>query len=120
MNHACQLGHRVPPELGRDMGAMQLHRALLEAQVGGDLLVEFAGHSLPEDFGFALGQQREGLAQGRHARALRPIRFVASQGAVHGGNQLLFGGVLGQEVLRPEAFTNDCLPLTSFATGTVK
>ena len=36
-------------ELGRDVGAVKLHGSLVDAEVGGDLLVELALEDVPEN-----------------------------------------------------------------------
>jgi hypothetical protein len=53
-------------EFARDARSMKLHRALVDAEVGGNLLVEFALEHVPEHLALTIGQRFERLAQRPH------------------------------------------------------
>jgi len=56
IRHSHQLGQRFRLHLAHDIAAMNLHGNLANVEIGGDLLVQTAGHHQRHHFSFARAQ----------------------------------------------------------------
>ena len=70
MDQVRQLGDGFDLELAHDAGAVALDRALIDAEVAGDLLVQLSAEDVGEDFAVARGERVERGAQLVQAGAL--------------------------------------------------
>lgn len=82
---------------------MELDGTFVNAEISSDLLIEFALEYMPKNLAFAAGQSLEWLAQRPQPVTLGTIFGIAGQRSVHRCKQVLFRGILGQEILRAAA-----------------
>ena len=87
-------------ELGRDVGAVKLYGSLVDAEVGGDLLVELALEDVPENLRLTVRERLKEAALLPQTGGPRTVEGVALQRTANGGEQILLRRVLGQEILR--------------------
>jgi hypothetical protein len=69
MREPRQFRHGGRTQLRRDVRTMQLHRALMDAEVSGDLFVQASANHVPEYFALALRQLLKSRAYLASSRA---------------------------------------------------
>ena len=79
---ARQFRHGGCTQLRRDTRAMQLHRALMDAEISGDLFVQASANYMAENFALTLGQLLESRAYLASSRALLAFARIARKRAL--------------------------------------
>lgn len=90
-----QFRHGGRTQLRRDARAMELHRALMDAEVSGDLFVQASANHVPENFALALRQLLESRAYLASSRALLAFARIARKRALDRMEQCRFRRGLG-------------------------
>lgn len=78
---------------------MEFDCALVDAEIRGNLFIEFSEEHATQDFALTIGQVVEALTQRPHPVALGTLCRIIRQRASHGVDQLGPGGAFREEIL---------------------
>ena len=106
-SQAGQFGDGLDAEPAGEVGPMQLHGALIDAEFGGDLLIEETADDETKDLKFARGERREATAQERQVVALLTLFGITSDCALDCREELIARRGFGEEILRAAAHRLD-------------
>ena len=95
-----QLSSGVNPKLRRDSGAMEFYRALVDAEVVGDLLVQPSPHDVLEHLKFAWRERGERRTQRFQPGTFGALACIARERTLHGVDQFLLRRQLREKIFR--------------------
>ena len=88
-------------ELGRDVGAVKLYGSLVDAEVGGDLLVELALEDVPENLRLTVRERLKEAALLPQTGGPRTVEGVALQRAAMAASRSSLGAFLVRKSSAP-------------------